>query len=393
MNQKFLCALAGLLACTSFTPLVFGGDVLDCDELPSPVYGLGANAVKPLFKRLGQGLSSAASPETIVYQAPGQCVGINGLLAGTDITGTAIYWDETGTELTCTLPITGVPVEFAAMNSTAALCPGVGDLPDDIGVVVGPTQSFDFIVPKASSQTSISAAAAYFVYGFGSEGEAEPWTDESQIFRRDANAGPALFTALALGIPVDKLKGVDAVSNANTVTLVSTAPDPEKAIGIVAGEIAAANTDVITSLAYQHFDQECGYYPNSTETSTDKRNIRDGHYWLWSPIHFFAEVDGSGVPTVPGVARLLGYFNGSVEVPENIDFLDLQILAGTVPECAMTVRRDGDLGDLQSFLPEEPCGCHFESIATGTSACDVCDNNDDCAAAAPNCRFGYCEVN
>jgi hypothetical protein len=383
------CLAAGALAPS---PARAGG-VPDCADLPAPVYGLGANAVKPLLKRLAQGLANATDPETIVYQSPGQCVGINGLLAGTKITGTATYWDDAGTELTCTLPITGVDVDFAAMNSTAALCPGVGALPDDIGTFLGPIQSFDFIVPKASSQTSISAAAVYFVYGFGAQGEAEPWTDESQIFKRDANSGPALFTALAVGVPVEQLKGVDAVSNANTVTLVSTAPDPERAIGIVAGEVAAANTDVITSLAYQHFDQECGYYPNSSETSTDKRNIRDGHYWLWSPIHFFAKVDESGVPEVPGAARLLGYFDGSVTPPANIDLLELQILAGTVPECAMTVRRDGELGDLQSYLPDEPCGCYFESVATGESSCAVCDTNDDCDAAAPSCRFGFCEVN
>lgn len=388
-NLPLIAALAACLT-TGSSPLWAGGATA-CGDLPDPVYGLGANAVKPLFKQLGKGLSSAAQPQTIVYQAPGQCFGINGLAGGTPITGNAIYWDETGTELTCTLPDLGVDVEFAVMNSTATLCPGVPELPDGIGDFTGPIQSFDFIVPKASSQTVISAAAAYFVYGFGAEGEAEPWTDETQIIRRDTNAGPSLFFGLALGIPVAKLKGVDGISNGNTVTLVAAAPDPEKAIGIVAGEVAAANTATVTSLAYQHFDQDCGYFPNSTSTAKDKRNIRDGHYWVWSPIHFFAEVDGTGTPLVDGAARLIGYFTRTEQPPANIDMLDVEIAAGTVPECAMKVRRDGDLGDLQSFQPEEPCGCYFEAEATGETDCQTCEGDGECPDTAPNCRFGYCE--
>lgn len=363
-----------------------------CDSLPNPVYGLGANAVKPLFKNVGRQLAGASTPQTIVYQSPGQCSGINGLLAGSLLTGTASWWNDQGVEGTCTLPIEGTPIEFAAMNSYATLCPGVEELPDGFGDFLGPIQSFDFIVPKGSSQTSISAAGAYFVYGFGTEGEAEPWVDETQIIKRDPNSGVSLFVALAIGVPVEKLKGVDGVTNSGVVALVSQG-DTQSALGIVSGEVAQANNTVVTSLAYQHYDQECGYYPNSTETSLDKRNIRDGHYWIWSPIHFFAEVDDQGVPVIPGVEQFIGYFTGAVEPPDDIDIVEIEIASGTIPECAMTVRRSGDLADLESFLPEEPCGCYFEFEATGETECEACEDNDGCPSEAPNCRFGFCEVN
>jgi len=367
---------------------------IECSALPSPVYGSGANAVKPLVSKVGLALAKANPPLTLVYQGPGQCVGLNGLLGDVAMTGTAIYWDPvTGKESSCDLPLTGQKIEIAYMNSYATLCPGVTELPAGFGDFLGPIQSFDFIVPKASSQTSISAAAAYFAYGFGATGDAEPWTDETQIIKRDPNSGAALFIALAIGVPVEKLKGVDAKSNANTVTLVSTSPKPESAIGIVSGEVAEANLNVVSSLAYQHYGQSCGYWPNSTPTSFDKRNIRDGHYFIWSPIHFFTRVDAQGKPTTPGAEKVTGYFSGKIAPPPEVDLIGLEIDAGTVPDCAMEVRRTSDLGPIQSYAPDEPCGCFFEFRATGATTCATCATNADCGANAPNCRYGYCEVN
>ena len=36
---------------------------------------------------------------------------------------------------------------------------------------------------------------------------------------------------------------------------------------------------------------------------------------------------------------------------------------------------------------------HFDKTATGQTTCQACAANDDCPAGAPNCRYGYCEVN
>jgi ABC-type phosphate transport system substrate-binding protein len=386
-----LSLLAALVA------LVSGRTALaavDCATLPSPVYGLGANSVKPLVSKVAAALAAANPPLTVVYQGPGQCVGLNALLGPVNMTGTATYWDATGQEKSCNLPaLDGQPVEIAYMNSYATLCPGVAALPPDVGDFLGPVQSFDFIVPKASSQTVISAAAAYFVYGFGAAGQAEPWIDENRIFKRDPNSGAALFIALASGVPAEKLKGIDAKSNGNTITLVSTAPNPESAIGIVSGEVAEANQNVISTLAYQHYGQSCGYWPSTTASSFDKRNIRDGHYFIWSPTHFFTRVDAQGKPTSAGAEKLIGYITGTLAPPAGVDVLELEIEAGTVPDCAMEVRRESDLGPIESYAPKEPCGCYFDSVATGNTTCAKCATNDDCGPNAPNCRYGFCEVN
>jgi hypothetical protein len=384
---------AALLGAVATTAVPTAAHALDCADLPNPVYGLGGNAIKPLLKQIGTVLSAASDAETIVYQGPGQCFGINGLLDGTAITGTAIYFDAEGTEQSCDLPIAGVAIEFAGLNTFGTTCPGVDEIPDSIGDFPGPAQSVDFIVPIASTQSSISAEAAYFVYGFGEAGQASPWTDELNIFKRDPNA-IVLLTALAIDVPVEKLKGVDAESNGNTVTLVSTSEDPESAIGIVAGEVAQANRDVVKTLAYQHYGQTCGYWPDSTANGLDKRNIRDGHYFIWANTHFYAEVDGDGVPVLENVARLFSYFSGETPLPgTDKDIRELQIKAGTVPDCAMEVKRSSDLGDVEVYAPDEPCGCFFDSVATGETDCDACEDDDACPEGAPNCRYGFCEVN
>lgn len=366
---------------------------LDCASLPSPVYGLGGSAAKPYLGKIASALTKAGGQPTLVYQAPGACFGINGLLSGEKITGTASYWDAEGKEQTCDLPLTGVEVDFANMGNSAGLCPGVTGLPADVGDFTGPAQSFNLIVPKASSQTAISAAAAYFVFGFGAQGQAAPWTDESQIIRRDENSAAQIFIALSVNVPVTKFKGVDAKTNGNSVKLVSTSPTPEKAIGFVSSEVADANRDTINNLAYKHYGQSCSYYPDSGANSFDKRNIRTGQYQIWAPSHFFAKVDGAGKIAKPDVAKLLGYYLGDVSPPTGVNVLELTIKSGAIPRCAMEVWRNDDLGAPVSNAPAEPCGCYFDAVATGTSSCKACSDNAGCDASAPNCRFGFCEVN
>lgn len=368
---------------------------VDCASLPNPVYGLGGSAAKPLIGKTAAALARVGSTDTVVYQAPGACLGINGLMANTKITGTASYWTADDKEQTCDLPIAGAEVHFANMGNTAAGCPGVGTLPADIGDFPGPVQAFTLVVPLASSQQSISAEAAYFVFGFGQTGQASPWTDELQIFRRDVNSAAQLFISLATGVPSERFKGVDTKSNSGTITAVSSSATPEAAIGLVGGEVADANRSAVRVLAYQHRGQSCGYWPDSTPTAFDKRNVRTGQYAIWAPMHFFAKVDAAGAIVHPGTARYLGYFTDESTAPAGVDVTELSIKSGTVPACAMEVQRQGDFGDVASYAPAEPCACFFEKVATGTTECAACPSGADteCAAGAPHCRHGYCEVN
>jgi ABC-type phosphate transport system substrate-binding protein len=369
---------------------------IDCNDpsLPSPIYGLGGSAQKPIIGKFAAGLAAASPAATVIYQAPGACLGINGLLGGTKLTGTASYWDTTGKELSCTIPSGGQDIDFAAMGNSATSCPGVASLPTDVGDFLGPVNTINLIVPVASSQLSISAEAAYFVFGFGQQGNAQPWVDDSQIFRRDSNSYAQLFVALASGVPVEKFKGVDTKTNAGTVNSVAQSPKPEAAIGLVSGELADANRATVRTLAYQHKGQRCGFLPDSTTTAFDKKNVRNGLYHIWAPLHFFAKVDGQKKIVKPEVAKYIGLFTGEAAAPASFNVLETEIKAGTVPKCAMNVWRESDLGDLKKYVPETPCGCYFDSVATGSTSCTACGTDDSkCTSpSAPKCRYGFCEA-
>lgn len=364
-----------------------------CADLPSPIYGIGGSAPNQLFSKVAKALSGANPPQTIVYQSPGACHGPDAILNGTKITGTANYWDAAGAQQSCDLPLTGVTAEFGAGSTYPTLCPGITTLPPTFGDFLGPIEAFDFIVPKASSQTSISAAAAYFAYGFGATGQAAPWTDEAALVKRDQNSAAGLLIALAIGVPIAKFKGVDGKSNGNTVTLVSTATNAEGALGFVSHETAEGAAASVNVLAYQQTGQSCAYWPSSTSTSFDKQNVRNGHYPLWSSLHFFATVDGNGKPTNANAAKLIGWFKGTVAPPAGVDIDQISVKVGTILDCAMEVKRSTDFGELTPYAPDEPCGCYFEAVSTGTTACTACAADTDCPVSATHCRKGYCEVN
>lgn len=365
-----------------------------CKDKPSPIYGQGGSATKPLLSKVAAALAAQASPRTIVYAAPGACVGINGLIGNTPLSGTASYWDTAGKEQTCTIEAPGVPLDFANMGNSATSCPGVSALPADIGDFTGPVNAYTLIAPKASSQVSISREAAYFVFGFGDQGQAAPWVDPQNIFVRDQNSAAQLFISIATGVPAQKFKGVDTKSNSGTITAVGQSKKPEAAIGLVSGEVADASRDTVKILAYQHTGQRCAFWPDSTATAFDKRSVRNGQYWLWAPIHFFAKIDPQKKIVSPAVAELIGLFTGETTLP-NVDMLAIETKSGNVPQCAMNVWRDGDLGEIRKQAPAAPCGCAFEKLATGTapSSCTPCETNAQCAdSGTPTCRFGFCEA-
>jgi hypothetical protein len=157
----------------------------------------------------------------------------------------------------------------------------------------------------------------------------------------------------------------------------------------------------VNVLAYQHFGQSCGYWPDSTLNAHDKENVRDGQYYLWSESHFFVGVntDGSFATTGNGTAGSVvksvveSFFPGTGASPlTDTQVLTASISTGNIPECAMTVWREGDLTPLYSFEPDAPCDCFFESQATGSTACQSCADSSTCPSASPVCRYGFCEV-
>ncbi|MEY4578505.1 MAG: hypothetical protein RL701_3208, partial [Pseudomonadota bacterium] len=155
---------------------------LKCEDLPKPiVYGVGGSAQSPLFSKLGAALAaSKEAPLTVVYAAPGACFAMDAFKPDESqryiLKGTAKYTLADKTEKTCDLPTAGVDAAFGSMQVGPTLCAGVEKLYDGLGDFEGPISTTNFIVPLMSSENSISAEAAYFVFGWGPSGEVAPWT-------------------------------------------------------------------------------------------------------------------------------------------------------------------------------------------------------------------------
>lgn len=382
-----------LLAVDLASPEAHAGAEVQCTDLPNVLVGAGGSASKPLLALVATALNDIDEPITLVYQAPGACFGITTYTDDTPITGTASYWDAAGQELTCTLPLTGVAPDFGMLGVQATLCQGVDAVPEGIAEATGPVTSWSLIAPNASSQTSISAEAVYFAYGFGAAaGQASPWTVDAELYSRNATSAALIAIARAAGIPPTTFKGVDVMSNQNMITSVAGSQNPEAALGFVSTEVADLNRDVVHTLAFQAAEQSCGYWPDSSASAFDKQNVRDGHYYLWSPYRFYAPADDAGVFENPLTARFLGYFTGDEALPDGLPLLDLIIDNGNIPECAMAVWRDDEIGPLYSRQPEGACGCYYEFRATGETACATCEDDSTCPSEAPVCSHGYCDA-
>lgn len=398
-----------------------------CDTLPSPIYAIGGSSPVPIFAAVATALSKATPAVTFVYQSAGLggCNAVNAIIdaadpdAGTSnlLTGTANYWDATGTQQSCNLQDpaatpNGVPANLGVSGNYATLCPGVTALPGNVKEFLGPIQDFDFIVPRQSQASAISAQAAYFIFGAGGAAPyvVENWGTPANIFTRSTSSTAAIIIALGIGLPIASLSAVGpgkVVASSNAVMLSDVGKVTPGAgtdgIGFVSGEIADGNTSstaadggtgpTIKVLPYQHYNQSCGWLPSSTPNTYDKINVRNGLYALWSPVHFLAVVDSSGKPTDPGAKQVIGWFTDTVAPPTGVDVDALVAQAGATLDCAMEVTRTTDMGPLLPYTPAAPCGCFFEKNATGVTSCTACTTSATCPTSAPNCTKGYCEVN
>ncbi len=92
-------------------------------------------------------------------------------------------------------------------------------------------------------------------------------------------------------------------SDAMLAAVVGAASDPTgatAAIGLLSADITDTNRTKVHELAFQDVGQTCGYYPDSTDNAVDKQNVRDGHYSLWGPLHFFTKAPSQNAQQVEG---------------------------------------------------------------------------------------------
>jgi hypothetical protein len=390
-----------------------------CDSLSAQgtiVYVTGSSAAKPFLQQIAQQLVSVGV--YLVYTSTGSCVGVDAILNGTPMTTgpapapatSAVFWDSnSSTGISCLLPDGGVPADMGISDVFAQTCPGF-DLANlqskQVGEAHGPIQTMAFVVPANSPYSEISAQAAYFVFGFGAQGgvldaSSTPiWDDEGYLFQRSATSGTQAMLAAAIGVPPDQWKGKSHKSSddvASDIQLAGAMQDSaNKSVGILAADyIDSKNLRAqIRILAYQDTNQACSFFPDSTGNSHDKRNVRDGHYPIWSPLHVLYKVDASQNPVNPSnrqqISDIIGYLSGSKALPNGIKLIDVYAQSGLIPECAMHVTRQQDGGNVYPFAPVNPCSCLFESKATGSTTCKVCAVQGDCAAGE-TCSLGYCE--
>ena len=282
----------------------------------------------------------------------------------------------------------------------------------------GPVQAMTFVVPSGSTESAISAEAAYFVFGFGGHDQpgmsdqVAPWTNVMTMYQRGASSGTQSMIAAAILVPPQSWYGVPESSTGAMVTAITTADVPGNAqsstIGIMAAEDVDTQridlikgtggvTDAPRELAYKHRGQNCAYLPDSTGSLFDKRNVRDGHYAIWGPIHALPLPAPAQSTLAKNISTIVGLLTGTAQMP-GIDLVTFEAQNGIVPQCAMGVKRTSEIGAMA--LQSHTCGCYYEHIANMVAGADTtcmsCTNTTQCPANT-TCQIydsvGYCESN
>jgi hypothetical protein len=393
-----------------------------CNTLTNPVIVAGSTAIKTLVQNIAPSLAMASGSDqlTIVLaSAPaGSCAGVAALAADTTptgtcaagacATGTGTYWNTTGCTTppcshTCNLDPAGSHIDLALSDVFPVSCAGVDT--SSLQATETVVLPFAFLVPHASTQVAIDTREAYFAFGFGSAGMVTPWSVENYLFHRNSGSGTQVTIGRALTIPETRFSyGFDVGGTGNMITTVAAAgagmfvtppmmqgANAEATLGFAGMDAADAHRDTITELAYRHWGQNNYYWADSQHNLFDKKNIRDGHYPLWSYEQAVVRVDGSHMPTSARGALLAQIVAGTHSV-STLSILDQTIAAHLVPTCAMEVSRTTDGGDFSLYTDPAPCECYFDAhVTSGTTTCTACTTDSMCGAG--HCRHNYCEAN
>jgi hypothetical protein len=412
-GSTIACALT--LGAAFLLPSVVHAQVL-CDDLtnlPNKVYGVGGSAVTATLKRISLAIEKdagkTAERTTILYHDDlGACAGFEAFKAG-KVDGKFRYWISNAAndaDQRCDAAPGGQAVQFSHMGNDAEFCPQ-GSIPAGVGDFPAPVQTLNLIADAKSNQEVISAEALFFVYGYGPTGQAAPWTEGTGVFKRQPDSFAALLLAAAIDVPATAVKWDDATqlkaTQGDVISAITTYGSTEtlarQTLGYVSGSAADRGRTAakpVKTLAYQHFDQTCGVYPDSDPAKFDKINVRLGKYFLWAPGHYYTNVDAQGKPTNALVENLLGWFSKKTSaLGTSVNAFEQSILAGDIPQCAMQVSREGTLGAISSYADPKPCGCYFEQLTNPavTSTCTPCTSDAQCGdAEAPSCNFGFCEA-
>ncbi|HEY0482392.1 MAG TPA: hypothetical protein VGD37_32955 [Kofleriaceae bacterium] len=368
--MRICLSVVGALGVLTAAPYL--ADAADCPTFTDPIVLNGSSAVEPLVIAMAKVLSAQASPTTLVYAKPGSCVGVTSVqedatptaacAVGACITGTVEYFDAgTNAVTTCTLTAP-THVDVGLSDVWVDTCTGAQP---KAGVkdTTGPVEPMLFVVPKASQQQAITAEEAFFAFGYGASGQARPWTVETNLAIRNPTSGTEQVLAHNIGLPAGRWKGMDKGGSGGVVTAVANSTAPDSTIGILGSDVYDANRDKLTALAFQAFHQRGAFYADSTATSFDKRNVRNGHYVNWGYLHMIARVDGSNAMNA-AARRFTDWVTGNTGTtgtPAPFDITNLTIQSKLVPTCAMKVSRQSEGGVLAPFRPAVDCSATFDA--------------------------------
>ena len=383
-----------------------------CATLPGEVvYVESGDTQENLLKILGRHLRDTANI-TLAFNLTGSCTLTGDMYGNVKVVKSGMLkyipssaedpsWTTAMPEPTCTTSADGVALDLAISALFVDSC-GLGATPAGLAQIQGPIQAYTFIVPTASEQKAIWAEEAYYAFGFGATNPLaptyNPWNNEAFLFIRPTTKSTLVATAKNINVPPNKWKGVQEAASSDVVSAVKSSAQPKATLGILGAEVYDGNRmNGIQTLAFQAFKQKAAYYPDSTATSFDKQNVRDGHYTLWSPTVYIAPVDGAQVPTNSAVKYVIDLVLGDpAATPPNggstFDSLADVVKVGLIPDCAMKVSRTTDGGSLSPFVPAQSCTCYYLSKvpnAVVPAACTACTSNAGCGAGS--CNHGYCE--
>jgi ABC-type phosphate transport system substrate-binding protein len=360
----------------------------------------GSTALQPFLAVVAKVLAESSPPYVIAYQGTGSCNGVDHIFNADP--SRRVAKDAPGRN---NLLFDGeLPPQPCAFGAGATVDVGISDVfsrscnaaytpSDRIAEYLGPVQPMTFVVPSASTERAISAEMGRMVFGRGGRDPgASPFSDPSLYFVRNSSSGTQQMISRAIDVDARQWWGTDRGGSTRVRDqLLSVAPaKASSAVGILSTDFADAERSRLRILAYRDRKQLCGYFPDSSLFTRDKRNVRDGHYAIWGPIHLYAHVTG-GVPNAAAAALVTRF-----TVPRlDQSLLDTIIKSGLVPQCAMKVTRTEEMGPLSTFSPEFQCGCYFEATVPGGTApagCQECSGPADCPSSKPACNLGYCEL-
>lgn len=374
-------------------------------SLTNPLVVSGSTAFEATLKQFAVKLKAEATPMTIILatgsNAAGSCTGVSTIVTGTDLGGTSgRYYTINATDATkidnntCTFA-TGQKADVAISDVFYESCTNVPTTkPDNIKDVSGPAQAMLFIVPKENTTTQyLTYKEAQTIYGCGANGGVTPFTEMAGIYCRDPNSGTQITIAKNIGVPEGVLVAPICVNGTGTSGVISGVmgyTNKQAAIGFIGADAFDSKRADLNSLAFQALGQTKAYYSDSTTAVADRRNVRDGHYTIWGYEHFISST-ASGDQT--RIADFIGYVQGT-KVSPNFDAANLCGVAGTIPTCAMKVKRSSDGGLLSPYTPPETCSCAFEAAITKTTpaGCTACTGTGTSTCTGGlSCHHGFCE--